>query len=126
MQESNYRYDRKEGLVEKFEDGAQQTTEYLDGEKHGLRRQVNEDGQLLLEQAWFRNRRHGLSTAYHSNGALASRGSYEHNFRAGDWTFWTEDGEIDEEQTRAYEAEQKSSAEKAASSADYVILETNP
>ena len=103
FQELTYRYDRKEGLAEKFEGGVRQTTEYRDGEKHGVRRQVTEDGDLLLEENWFRDHLHGPSSGYHSNGMPASRGSYEHGDRVGPWTFWTEDGEIDEELTRVYE-----------------------
>ncbi len=101
FQELTFRYDRKEGLVKKFEDGVQQTTEYRDGEKHGVRRRVAEGGTLLLEQAWFRDKKHGLSVQFHPNGKLASRGSFEHGVRAEDWEFWTEDGEIDEELTLA-------------------------
>ncbi len=59
------------------------STEYVDGQKHGLSEQ------------WYRG------------GAREWQGQYTRGLRTGEWRFWSEAGELDAERSGVYEDGQR-------------------
>jgi antitoxin component YwqK of YwqJK toxin-antitoxin module len=51
--------------------------------------------------------RNGAHRAWHSNGQLESQGNYVLNQREGEWTYWTEDGRIDEKASGPYKEDKR-------------------
>ncbi len=94
-----YLYGLPEGDWETFEDGQREQVQYAHGARHGRLTQRNAADQLVLEEAWFLDKRHGASTSYHPNGTLASQGSYSHGQKAGEWSYWSPDGTLDTERS---------------------------
>lgn len=66
---------------------------------------------------------HGPAREWFPDGRLANEGAYLDGQRDGPWTFWREDGSIDEERSGLYRAGRKvpptAIAQGAAASASY-------
>ena len=107
----DYLYGREEGSWIHVEEGTTIQAEYRDGEVHGSRRKLREDGSVALEEELFRDRRHGLASSYHPSGQLASQGNWEHGSRVGVWNYWFEDGTLDEERSGVVEAKPSATRE---------------
>jgi antitoxin component YwqK of YwqJK toxin-antitoxin module len=93
-----------------------QEGQLVQGEKHGLWREFNPDGLLLISQNWVLGRKHGESKRWHlnpheknsreaySNGksptafeeeaTLAEEGSFQNDHRQGLWKMWHPSGEL--------------------------------
>lgn len=92
-QRGEFLYGRHEGRWEKLEDGVRTVSECRNGAKHGHSTQTGADNVLVREEDWFLDRRHGFSSGYHPNGALASQGNYSHGQKTGAWHYWHANGE---------------------------------
>lgn len=65
------------------------------------------DGTRRNSTEYVEGQKHGLSEQWHRNGTLEWQGQYEHGLRAGEWRFWSEAGELDSERSGVYEAGQR-------------------
>ncbi len=65
------------------------------------------DGTRRNSTEYVEGQKHGLSEQWHRNGTLEWQGQYEHGLRAGEWRFWSEAGELDSERSGVYGAGQR-------------------
>ena len=80
----------------------------VDHEQHGRQRYWRSDGSLHHVETWVHGRMEGEYMLYYSNGQIAEqgtmRGSDKNHFdpkhvRTGEWSFWREDGTLDDVRT---------------------------
>lgn len=70
---------------------------YLDADgkrwiRHGLFTAYHPNGQLASEGQYIDGVEAGLWRDFHENGQLAAEGEYAHGNEVGVWRYWNEDG----------------------------------
>ena len=104
------KYVRWDQLGIKLEEG-----EYKEGVRHGLWRFWDSDrvglfwgySYLHMQGAFANSLRTGIWTDWHTADQKESEGEWQNDHMVGPWTFWNEDGSIDEERTGFYENDVK-------------------
>jgi len=64
--------------------------------RHGLFTAYHHDGALASEGTYEHGKEHGPWRDFHANGQLAAEGRYEHGVEVGEWTFWNAMGVTEE------------------------------
>lgn len=60
--------------------------------RHGLFSAYHEDGSMASEGTYEDGKEHGQWRDYHTNGQLAAEGSYANGVETGIWHYWSADG----------------------------------
>jgi hypothetical protein len=69
---------------------------WLSGKRIGVHRHWYENGQPLSVETWEGDKgRHGPAVCYHSNGAIASEGSYDCGYATGLWRTYLEGSQLE-------------------------------
>ena len=62
--------------------------------RHGPFVAYHSNGSIASEGSYENGHEHGLWRDYHANGRLAAEGLYDHGAEIGEWKFWNEDGSV--------------------------------
>ena len=60
------------------------------------------DGAVKSSVVYVDGSREGAREQWYPSGVTECRGAYSHGAREGPWTFWNEDGSIDQERSGEY------------------------
>lgn len=55
------------------------------GEKDGKETHYFQNGKIMLEYNWVKNKMHGKYSQYHKSGAIELEGNYNNNSKDGKW-----------------------------------------
>jgi len=60
--------------------------------RHGLFTAYHQTGTLASEGSYEHGKEHGPWRDYHANGQVAAEGHYDQGVESGEWQYWSEDG----------------------------------
>lgn len=60
--------------------------------RHGLFTAYHKNGQLASEGNYVHGVEHGIWRDFHENGEIAAEGNYENGKEIGEWRYWNIDG----------------------------------
>lgn len=88
---------RRHGLYrELFQDGLpKEEGGYRHGVPDGVWRRYHPGGQLSFEEHWSGGMRDGRTAGWFEDGSARFEGQWSDGDRSGEWTFWRPDGSVD-------------------------------
>ncbi len=80
------------------------TSEFLADDGDALQQSYYANGNTKESAAYVEFRRHGPCRRWYEDGTLRAEGEYDHGKLVGEWTWWSPDGDLDEERSGFYVA----------------------
>ena len=82
-----------------YKDGGRLEENYIDGERHGLHRQWNIDGNPTYEAHYKNGLKDGLFTSWSDRGNVYAIGKYKNDIKDGIWCYYNAETQQKEEET---------------------------
>jgi antitoxin component YwqK of YwqJK toxin-antitoxin module len=84
-------------------------SQLVEGSSSEVQKSYYSNGHAKESVAFVDDLRHGLCRRWHRDGSPRAEGEFDHGQMVGQWTFWSEDGQLDLERSGYYVAGRKRS-----------------